>query len=138
MGNPDVGTHLADLAGISAESLIKKLGSFGPFGLAINAERQRVLVSKSDDGQSLLTLETVPLQLRAAAAKERLLATAVVAFLPIASSANAPAHDTIVIQIEVPGADVVVMGRTVKKGLFGYKFGEPFVIAQPIAERVFA
>ena len=138
MTNQDVGTRLADLAGTTAELLIKKLGSFPPFGLALDKEHQKVLVTKSEDGKTLLTLETVPLRLRDEAAGGRFLGTAVVALLQMASSPNETQLDTIAIQIEVQGAEIVVLGSTFKKGIFGYKFSEPFAIGHQIAERVFA
>ena len=94
-------------------------------------------MTASEDGTTLLTLETVPLRLRAEAAKGQLLGAAIVALIRMASGPTRSERDTIAIQIELPDAPVVVMGRTFKKGWFGYKFDEPFVVAQPIAERVF-
>jgi hypothetical protein len=137
MTDKDAGTRLADLAGVTAEILVKKLGTFPPFGLGLDAERQKVLVTKSEDGKALLTLDTVPRRLQDELSRKRLIGSAVVACLKVASRPEESPRDTIVVQIEVPGAALVVMGRAIKKGLFGYRFGEPFIIERPIAARVF-
>jgi hypothetical protein len=138
MANQDPGTHMADLAGLTAENLIKKLGSFPPFGMGLDRDQKSVVYSKSKDGKALLTLESVPELIREDTGAGRLIATAVIAIVQAAPSASESPRDVIAIQIQVPGNDPAVLGRTFKKGFFGgYKFGEPFVINQPIAAKVF-
>ncbi len=133
------GTRIADLAGLTAENLIKKLGAFPPFGMGLDRDQKSVVYSKSKDANTLLTIETVPELMREDVNSGRLIASAVVAIVQAAPSANEPKRDVIAIQIEVPGNGPRVFARTFKKGfLGGYKFGEPFVIDQPISARVFA
>lgn len=139
MADQDPGARMADLAGITAENLIKKLGSFPPFGMGLDRDLKSVVYSKTRDGTALLTVETVPEAMREDAISGRLIASAIVAIVKAAPSATEAPRDVIGIQIQVPGKGPGVFARTFKKGFFGgYKFGEPFVIDQPIAASVFA
>jgi hypothetical protein len=129
---------MADLAGLTAENLIKKLGAFPPFGMGLDRDQKSVVYSKSKDANTLLTIETVPELMREDVNSGRLVASAVVAIVQAAPSPNEPKRDVIAIQIEVPDNGPRVLASTFRKGFFGgYKFGEPFVIDQPISARVF-
>jgi hypothetical protein len=138
MANNNFGTRVAELAGLTAENLVKTLGSFPPFGIGLDRAGKPVIYSKSADGQSLLTLEDVPGRMRSDAGSGHLIATAVVAIVQAAPSPSVSPRNVIAIQIEVPGQELTTLARSFKKGVFrGYRFGEPFVMGQPIATKVF-
>jgi hypothetical protein len=116
--------------------LIKKVGFFLPFGVGLDHNLNPVPFVKDETGKPW-TMDLLLQAMQEDGRSGRFIAAAVAAILHLVPSANESSQDVITLQIEVPGKRTVVLGRTFRKSLMGYDFGEPFVIDHLIAEEVF-
>jgi len=94
MIHPDPGAHITEIVGTTAESLIKKIGFFLPFGVGLDHNLNPVPFVKDETGKPL-TIDLLLQAMQEDGRSGRFIAAAVAAILSLAPPESESPQDVI-------------------------------------------